>query len=117
MNRFDSSENLSNIWTSFSRWIPLIIGIVVLGIFLFGVNLVSNNTIDSQQESLENALARDVSQCYAVEGVYPSDLAYLTEHYGLTYNEDLFFVDYQSIGGNIYPDITVIRIKENKKGH
>ena len=33
---------------------------------------------------------------------------------GLTYNEELFYVDYQSIGSNIYPDITIIRLAEDK---
>ena len=26
----------------------------------------------------------------------------------LTYDEDLFFVDYQTVGANIYPDVTII---------
>ena len=38
-------------------------------------------------------------------------LSYMEEHYGLTYDKDLFFVDYQPIGSNIRPDVTVISRK------
>jgi len=108
MNRFNN-EDKSRLYL-FLRWLPLIIGLIILCVFLAGVNYVSESSITGQQESLEKAISRDVAQCYAVEGSYPPSLKYITDHYGLTYNEDLFFVDYQSIGSNIYPDITVIRL-------
>jgi len=110
MNRFNSKENQLNRVQKALRWLPLVMGIIILTVFMYGVNYISASSIDNQQESLENAIARDVAQCYAVEGAYPGSLSYLTDHYGLTYNEDLFYVDYQSIGSNIYPDITVIRL-------
>ena len=48
-------------------------------------------------------------QCYSIEGAYPESLEYMEEHYGLTYDKDVFFVDYQPIAGNLYPDYTVIK--------
>ena len=41
--------------------------------------------------------------------VFCPSLSYMEEHYGLTYNEELFFVDYQPIGSNIFPNATIIR--------
>ena len=35
-------------------------------------------------------------------------LEYLKENYGLTYNEDLFYVDYRTTGANLIPDVTII---------
>ena len=35
-------------------------------------------------------------------------LEYLKENYGLTYNEDLFYVDYRTTGANLMPDVTII---------
>ena len=61
-----------------------------------------------EKELLQTALDRSILQCYALEGSYPSSLSYLEEHYGLTYNKELFFVDYQYIGDNLRPDITII---------
>ena len=66
------------------------------------------STKKRQKESLENAIMRNITYCYTVEGTYPESLAYLKENYGLTYNEDLFFVDYRVSGSNILPDVTII---------
>ncbi len=113
MNRFNTTKK-ANIFQKALKFLPLIMGIAVIAIFLAGVNYVSRSSLDGQQESLEKAISRDVAQCYAVEGTYPPNMDYLVDHYGLTYNEELFYVDYQPIGSNIYPDITIIRLVEDK---
>ena len=113
MNRFNTTKK-DNIFRKALKFLPLIMGIAVIAIFLSGVNYVSRSSLDGQQESLEKAISRDVAQCYAVEGTYPPNMDYLVNHYGLTYNEELFYVDYQPIGSNIYPDITIIRLVEDK---
>lgn len=88
----------------------LSVGIFLLIVVVFwqGIASISTGTRKRQRESLENALMRSVTHCYALEGAYPASLEYLKEHYGLTYDESLFFVDYQMIGSNILPDITII---------
>ena len=90
--------------------LPLLTGILILLLFLRGVQSVSDTTVAKQKESLETALSRSIAQCYAVEGMYPPSLNYLKEHYGLTYDEDKFFVDYQSIGSNLMPEVNVLVI-------
>lgn len=113
MNRFASKTNESpTVFSRLLRMLPLILGIVIIILFLIGVNYVSTSSLDKQQESLETAISNDIAQCYAVEGTYPPSLEYIKQHYGLTYNENVFYVDYQAIGSNIRPDYTVIRIKE-----
>ena len=82
--------------------------IVIALIFIQGIDSISTGTKRRQRESLENALMRSVTHCYALEGAYPVTLDYLKEHYGLTYDEDRFFVDYQVIGANILPDVMII---------
>ena len=86
-----------------------IVFIAVLAFFYFAVGNISSSTIDKQEESLKNALQKDLVHCYAVEGYYPPSLEYICEHYGLSYNTDIFYVDYQPIASNIMPNITVIR--------
>lgn len=81
---------------------------ILLIVFLLGLSSISDTTIAKQQESLETALTRDITHCYAVEGYYPPSLEYIEDHYGLTYDKELFFVDYQPIGSNIRPNVTVI---------
>ena len=72
------------------------------------IDSFSDSTRRHQKESLERALNRSIVYCYATEGTYPESLEDLKAHYGLTYDEDLFFVDYQTVGANIYPDVTII---------
>ena len=106
MNRFESRGRLRKL-----RFIslPLLAFILLFFLFMRGVSSVSDTTYEKQEESLHTAIERSVVQCYAVEGTYPPSLTYLEEHYGLTYDHDLFFIDYQAYGSNIFPDITILR--------
>ena len=74
-----------------------------------GIGSVGESTLSKQQESLETALEHSISQCYAVEGCYPPSLEYLEQHYGLLYDEDSFFIDYEYYGSNLLPEVTVLR--------
>lgn len=90
--------------------LPLLMGILILLLFLRGIQSVSDTTIAKQQESLETALSRSIAQCYAVEGMYPPSLNYLQEHYGLSYDKNKFLIDYQSIGANLMPEVVVLPV-------
>lgn len=89
--------------------------IALMIVFLVGVNNISGSTVEKQRKSLETALQRDIVHCYAVEGTYPPSLEYIKTHYGLTYNEELFFVDYQPVASNLMPDFTIIQRKNSEK--
>ena len=56
----------------------------------------------------EQSVRRAAVECYALEGAYPTSLAYLEEHYGVAVDEKRFLVDYVYIGSNLMPDITVL---------
>ena len=81
--------------------------VVLMGLFITGLQRFNESTVVRQKESLEKAIVRDIAECYALEGVYPPSLNYMKAHYGLTYDETMFFVDYRPIGGNLYPDYYV----------
>lgn len=76
--------------------------------FYSGVGSVSSRTKKEQKKSLEEAIQRGITHCYAVEGRYPQSLEYLKKEYGIQYDSNEFFVDYQIAGANIIPDITII---------
>ena len=59
-------------------------------------------------QQLEQALHRTAVACYAAEGVYPADVAYMREHYGLTYDESRYVVHYKLVASNIMPAIDVM---------
>ncbi len=85
-----------------------IIIVILLVSFWIGIKSISKSNISRQEQSLNDALKRDIVQCYSLEGIYPPSLEYLEQHYGLIYDKDLFFIDYRPIASNIYPDVTVL---------
>ncbi len=107
-NRFDNEKHLPHLSEKFYGMISVLIFIFIAFCFIQAVELSGKNTIQKQQESLQNAIARDILQCYATEGAYPPSLEYMEQHYGLTYDKDTFFIDYQPIASNLYPDYTII---------
>lgn len=92
-------------------FLAVVVFLVILAVFWSSISSFSQDTMRRQEENLENALQRSITYCYAAEGAYPEDLDYLKEHYGVTWDEDSFFVDYQVRGANIYPDVTIIPLK------
>ena len=64
--------------------------------------------------NLKIAVKNDIIHCYALEGAYPESLAYIEEHYGLTYDSSRFLIDYEPVAKNIMPDVTVIDLEEKE---
>jgi len=93
--------------------ITVLLFCVILLAFLLGISYVGNSNTDRQEASLTKAMERNIVHCYALEGFYPPSLEYMETHYGLTYDKDMFIVDYQPIATNLYPDFTIIRRGEH----
>ena len=85
----------------------LIIFAVIMLVFLLSVNMASKGNTGRQKESLEKALKRDVTHCYATTGRYPKTLDYIERVYGLTYDRDLFSIEYKVTGSRIPPEIII----------
>lgn len=110
-NRFEEKdERTFRISDGAHKIITVTFFAVIMVVFFIAVDNSGKSSIAKQQQSLENALSRDIVQCYAIEGRYPPSLEYIEQHYGLTYDRETFFVDYMPIAGNLYPDVTVIQI-------
>ncbi|MDO4566972.1 MAG: hypothetical protein Q4B42_06535 [Oscillospiraceae bacterium] len=69
---------------------------------------VSRDLSEQSAEALKLAVIRSAAQCYAVEGVYPSSLGYLEEHYGLVVNHERYIVAYEAFSSNLPPDVEVL---------
>ena len=85
--------------------------IAVAAILLFFLSSVSNladGHSREEQQQLEDVLHRAAVACYAVEGFYPPDVAYMTENYGLRYDADAYMIHYTIFASNLMPDITVV---------
>ena len=86
--------------------------VAVLCFFALGLENIQSSNEAEQAELLENAVTRSITACYALEGAYPPDITYLTSYYGLAYDEEQYFIDYQYIGANLRPDVTIIKRNE-----
>ena len=104
MKRFYHQHSIS--WIK--HLIAVGIFVLIFCAFAFGISGVSDKTSAEQTEALELAISRGIAHCYATEGRYPESLEYLLEEYGISYDADKYFVDYQVLGQNIFPDVTII---------
>lgn len=75
---------------------------------LAGVSRLESGRQALGRERLEEALRRTAVSCYACEGAYPPDVAYMQEHYGLQYDSAAYTVRYELFASNLMPDITVL---------
>lgn len=87
---------------------------VVLFVFLSAVQNLKTGNGEEGREQLEQALKRCAITCYATEGIYPPDVDYMKEHYGIQINEERYLVNYEIFAENLMPDITVLERADEK---
>lgn len=76
--------------------------------FLLALSRLDMGRRAEGKQQLEEALRRTAVTCYASEGFYPPDVAYMREHYGLEWDEKNYTVRYEVFAANLMPDITVL---------
>ncbi|MBQ6583341.1 MAG: hypothetical protein IJH77_05900 [Mogibacterium sp.] len=96
--------------------ILLIILIVVIaaGAVVHAYRVSRENLAEEGLVAVRNTVERAALQCYAVEGVYPPDLQYLVDNYGLQINTRDYYVVYNAFSENLPPDI---RVTERREGN
>ena len=85
--------------------------LVILAVLAFSVRLIDHiagRQSAEQTQMVSDAVKRSALTCYAVEGEYPSELSYLKEYYGLSYDESRYLVTYDAFASNMLPDIYVM---------
>ena len=84
------------------------IAAAVLVMFAAALDSLSDGRDAEDLRQLEEALRRSCAACYAAEGVYPPNLEYLEDHYGIRVDEERYAVFYSAFAENLMPDITVV---------
>lgn len=87
--------------------IPIAIFCGFLTLLLQGMDYFSSINQVQSLELLEQSVHRATVQCYAIEGIYPAELSYLEENYGVVYDKDKYGVEYGCFASNIMPVIVV----------
>lgn len=90
-----------------SAWIVILVLGIVLVFRVATENLKKGSNVEEKKQ-LEEALRRAVVTCYATEGIYPPNLTYVKEHYGVQVNEERYLVVYEAFAENLMPEITVL---------
>lgn len=92
---------------------------VLLGLFALAVLLgfvlasgwVGQKNEAEQAELVRAAVEQALVSCYAAEGRYPQDLAYLEQHYGVWIDHTRYVVAYDAFADNIRPRVRVIQLE------
>ena len=95
---------------------PLITCIVLLLIVIalacmWAVKVPAKSIDEEAGMAVKSAVERSAQQCYVVEGVYPPDIEYLRENYGLQVNTRDFYITYEAFSENLPPQVTVTKHK------
>lgn len=90
-------------------WLVLFFALLLLAalvLLCFGQS--GRDVSEEGAAAIRETVRRSALQCYVVEGVYPPDLQYLEDNYGLQINTEDYYVVYDSFASNLPPTIRVI---------
>lgn len=88
--------------------LPLLIFFFLIAFLYVGADRTSQTAESEGRKVLEDAVQRATIQCYAIEGMYPPEIAYLEDEYGLVVDTDKYIIHYEVFASNILPTIIVI---------
>lgn len=115
MTRFDDSSiqnpSLARrlLGSAWFKMVVFVVLFVVLASFVIGGT--GTRVQVRQTEFIADAVRRSAVQAYALEGRFPDTVVYLEENYGLIIDHDNYVVYYESLGGNLIPQIRVIPLQ------
>lgn len=84
--------------------------IITAIVVLFALPLIrqSDQADEKEMQQLARIIDKALVQCYALEGSYPPSIAYLKEHYGLSFS-DKYIITYDTRGiSNLKPDVGIM---------
>ncbi len=88
--------------------VALCVMALMVGAFYGVATLNARRNADEQRALLEETITRAMVTCYALEGRYPSSLAYLEENYGVVVDESAYAVFFSSFADNVLPTVRVV---------
>ncbi len=89
--------------------IAIITAVVV--VVLAGVQDYGSRYEGRRLEEVRETVLSYIAQCYALEGVYPPDLQYLEDNYGMIMDKSRYIYHYEVFASNMFPDVKVLRLK------
>lgn len=94
---------------AFAYIIPAALFAAMLVWFLTAFVNTSGAEKEQELASVRNNIEKGITMCYAIEGVYPESLEYLTENYGVVYDTERYTVRYDCFADNVRPTVSVAK--------
>lgn len=88
----------------------ILLGAAALFLLIAVVTRMGNFTNQQERLITRDAIMKAVVNCYAIEGVYPQNLEYLEQHYGVTVDHDKYVVQYDIFAPNVLPQVDVVPV-------
>ena len=88
--------------------LPIALFLIALTLFVLAVSKIAGKSENEGMHLTEESIRRAAVQCYALEGVYPSDFEYLKEHYAVRPDESKYIIYYTYTASNLMPEIDVL---------
>lgn len=88
--------------------LPCILFAAMLAWFIIAATNAASSTDAKELSALKTNIENGITMCYAVEGSYPASIEYLCDNYGLIYDKDKYFIDYERFASNIRPSVTIL---------
>ena len=88
--------------------ITLLLYVAMFALLSFALSTVDTRSKSAETEALKAAVLRATLTCYAVEGRYPANAAYLSDYYGLVYDAQRYIISFSAFADNLLPDISVL---------
>jgi hypothetical protein len=98
----------SRVKVFFKIILPVAVFLVALLLFVFAVSKIAGKSENEGMRLTEESIRRAAVQCYALEGVYPSDFNYLKDHYAVRPDESKYVIYYTYTASNLMPEIDVL---------
>ena len=92
---FGAKKTRSPVW---KLMLPVLLFLAVVMLVMAGIQNISGAAEEERLSIMKQAVVRSVVQCYAIEGRYPEDIAYLEEHYGLVLDREMCIRDRGAFG-------------------
>ena len=90
------------------RMVALALALALIAGGWLAAGAVEANLREQGAVSVRNAILNSAKQCCAIEGAYPSSLAYLEENYGLVVNRADYAITYEVFADNVMPNVVVL---------
>lgn len=91
----------------------LAVFVAIAWVFTQGAGMAKGQYKEEKLTAVRDAVKRAAVSCYAIEGVYPPDITYMKENYGLAVDETKYTLVYIIYASNMMPEIDVLPLGED----